>query len=622
MWTSTAASGFGDRMIMLAGLALLGGMVAGVDATATQASTQFWFFLPYLVFSVVGGWLADVMPRKWLLLLCDEFRGVILLLAAWQTAQMAGSAQIAPDAVWFNLAGIDFMQTWRVCGILFLIGIFAATFNPTRNAIIPQIIPTPQLTAGNAIILVINIVASQVGLLAGQKIISQTDAASVKRGLLIGAAFYIVSGTFFAFLKPVESAAREARGTGPRSLFMSSDYVRRHRRVAILIVLNLLIWPAAAVVTSALFGLGKMHYNLAGDALLRHFAFLSVALGVGMLVGAAIVSAISVRRESPIVYMTAIAGAGLAIVLLAAVPWLPIAYLACLLIGICGNIAIVAILTLIQSMTPNYVRGRIMGLNALLSTALSVVTYLSIWRLPDADRNIVPVMFVLGPGLVIVGAWGLLAHLRSGPTGQANTNVLWHLNRLFVLVWHRLRWTGRENIPSGGSGDSGDSGGVIFASNHTTGLDPLLIQAACPRRVRWLMIDKYQLRALNFVWRAVKPISFTLGDKATAQVRAVVEALDAGEVVGIFPEGGLQRDVRELQPFGAGVVMIAQRSGAPVVPVWIAGTPRKKSLLAHLLWPSRSRVRFGEPYIIDANADRDAALEELKQRMLALTENR
>ena len=51
MWTSTAASGFGDRMIMLAALALLGGLAANESSTAIQAGTQFFFFLPYIFFS-------------------------------------------------------------------------------------------------------------------------------------------------------------------------------------------------------------------------------------------------------------------------------------------------------------------------------------------------------------------------------------------------------------------------------------------------------------------------------------------------------------------------------------------------------------------------------------------
>src|SRR5690625_5006019 len=101
MWTSTAASGFGDRMIMLAGLALLGGLVAGThNSTSVQASTQFWFFLPYILFSMPAGWIADRVPRKWLLFACDESRGIILLLSFFAVAAATGVSALPPQYHW------------------------------------------------------------------------------------------------------------------------------------------------------------------------------------------------------------------------------------------------------------------------------------------------------------------------------------------------------------------------------------------------------------------------------------------------------------------------------------------------------------------------------------------
>ena len=132
MWTSTAASGYGDRMIMLAALAMLGGMAAGADVSAVQASTQFWFFLPYLLFNLVGGWLADHLPRKWMLLSCDEARGLILLASFFVLGGLSGAAPLPQES------------QWKVYTALALIGCFAAIFNPTRNAIVPQIVrPQP-----------------------------------------------------------------------------------------------------------------------------------------------------------------------------------------------------------------------------------------------------------------------------------------------------------------------------------------------------------------------------------------------------------------------------------------------------------------------------------------------
>jgi len=610
MWTSTAASGFGDRMIMLVALALLGGMVAGVDATATQASTQFWFFLPYLIFSMVGGWLADLMPRKWLLMACDELRGLILLGAAAMAWSMTGSAQLPPDAVWFSFAGVEVLQTWRVYTTLLAIGIFAATFNPTRNAIIPQIIPTPQLTVANAVILVINVVASQIGLLLGERIISQDDAGTVRTGLLLGAAFYLVSGVFFAFLKPLQTIRPRAARMRPRALLAAATYTRRHRQVAILVGLNVLIWPAAAIVTSAFFGLGKMHYGLTGDPLLAHFAYLSVTLGVGMLLGAALVSLLSVRRESPIIYLTAIAGAGLGVLILAAVPLRPVAFAACLMIGLCGNVAIVAILTIIQSITPNFMRGRVMGLNTLLNTTLSVLTYFAIWRLPNADANIASVMYVLGPLLMGVGVFGLARYLPRGPLARRDANAFWHLNRLFCFVFHRVRFIGKHRVPRDGA--------VVLASNHTSALDPFVLQAGLNRKARWLMLTAYLLWPARPLWRAIEPIALDRESSDSVKLRSVAQELRHGELVGIFPEGGLQRSVRQLQPFQPGAAVMARLGKAVIVPAWVAGTPVADSMLRHMLQPSRTVVVFGRPWTPDKHAEPEAVMAELRKRILAL----
>lgn len=610
MWTSTAASGFGDRMIMLAALALLGGMVAGVDATATQASTQFWFFLPYILFAMVGGWLADIVPRKWLLLACDEMRGAILLLAAAMAWTMTGSAQIPPDAVWFSLGGLEVLHTWRVYAILFAIGIFAATFNPTRNAIIPQIIPTHQLTVANALILVINVIASQIGLLLGERIISQGDATTVRTGLLLGAGFYLISGLFFAFLKPIQTVRPRAARMHPRALLAAAGYTRRHKRVAILVGLNVLIWPSAAVVTSALFGLGKLHYGLEGDPLLAHFAYLSVTLGVGMLIGAALVSLIGTRHESPLVYLPAVSGAGLGIVILTAVPVLPIAYAACLMIGIFGNIAIVATLTLIQSITPNHMRGRVMGLNTLLNTTLSVITYFAIWRLPNADTNIRFVMYALGPLLIGVGILGLVRYLPTGPLHRRDANVFWHLNRLFSFVFHRVRFVGKHRVPRDGA--------VVLASNHTSAFDPFALQAGLNRKVRWLMLTPYMLGIAKPLWTAIKPIALDRDSSDSVKLRKVAQELRKSEIVGIFPEGGLQRRERELKDFQPGAAVMAKLGKAVIVPAWIAGTPEADSMLRHLFQPSRVVVVFGEPFTPARDAEPEQVMDELKQRMLAL----
>ena len=599
MWTSTAASGFGDRMIMLGAWALLGALKQDtVDATAIHASTQFWFFLPYIFISIPGGWLADRLPRKWLLLSCDELRGLILLLAFYVVAQAAGPADIPDD------------HHWKVYLALFAIGSFAAIFNPTRNAIIPQIVPTRQLQSGNAVILVINVVASMIGMLVGGYIIKADAASSVRNGLLMGALFYLVSGTFFAFLRPTREPIVE--GAESRSFYQACVYVSRHTRIISLIILGVLVWSSAAAVSSGIPGVVKSHYGFTGDAVTKAFTQISAAMGAGLLVGAAVVVLVQTRRESPAMSLASLAIVGVNVLLMASVPWLPLTYATAFFIGVFGNVVIINVLTLLQSVTPNYMRGRVMGINSMVNTIFSVATYWMIWQLPNSDRNILIALYGLSMALIAFGLIGLVRYLSHGPMPNRMANACWRLDRLFCMVWHRVDVRGRQNVPIDGP--------VILASNHTSALDPFLIQAGSQRMVRWLMLTQYELKPLGFLWRAIKPISLDRDNGDVNKLRKIIDVLKDGQLVGIFPEGGLQRRVRELQPMESGIGMIARRSGATIVPVWIAGPALSDSMLVHILKPSRSSVTYGKPYKPEPGMDAKQITEDLRERLLTLSQ--
>lgn len=634
MWTSTAASGFGDRMIMLAALALLGGLAAGGDSTSTQAGTQFFFFMPYLFFSVLGGWAADRLPRKWLLMVCDEARGLLLLLAVFLVASTTDMGFIPPDAVWFSfpwpeplrdlslgswaITGNEFAayQTWKVYAMLFAIGIFAAIFNPTRNAIVPQLVERQQMQPANAVVLVINVVFSMIGMIVGGRIISPDEASSVQTGLLVGALFYLISGSFFAFMKPKDTRILMEH-EAPRaavSLWDAMKYVACHRRVIWLILIDVLVWGAAATMYSGVIGLCKVHYGLAGDDLMKEFTQVSASLGFGMLAGAVVIGLIRTRQQAPLVMGVALAIAGINVLLVSVLPIPFVTYFGAFLVGVAGNVAIVSVISLLQSIAPNAVRGSVMGLAAMTTTVVSVTIYGAIWQLPDADEKIIYVLYVLGPLLVLVGLSYALHYLTHGPMPTAGSNFFRHLIRFFCLVWHRLEWSGRHHIPQ--------TGPVILASNHTTALDPFILQSACPRQIRWLMLTSYRFKALNFFWKIINPIFIddSNGELANAstQVRQVVKRLKEGDILGIFPEGGLQYDNRILKEFEDGVAVTGKLGKAQIVPCWIEGTPRSKSLLTHFLKPGHCRIAFGEPFTPDRKAKPEDITAELRRRMLEL----
>ena len=609
MWTSTAASGFGDRMIMFAALALLGGLAEGMDSTSANAGINFWFFLPYVCFALIGGWVADRLPRKWVLFTCDESRGLLLLYSFFSLAGAGGIAALVVE------------DHWRVYAMLFGIGIFAAVFNPARNAIVPQIVDRTQLQPANALVTVIGVVFSMIGMIVSSWLISPDDAGTVRHGLLIGAMFYLVSGSFFAFMNP-RPPSRGAAGGLPEedrqsvSLASAMVYAARHQRVIRLIGLDVLVWSAAALMLSAAIGVCKVHFNLSGDALLEEFAIVGALLGFGMLAGAAVTAVIRTRQESGTVISVALVLAGVSVLVVAAVPIKFFTYIGSFSIGVFGNVAIVTVMSLLQSITPNHVRGAILGLNAMASTLLSVLIYFVIWRVPGADNWIVPVLLTLGPILAGVGLITLVRYLRSGPMPTSWGNAWRHLVRLFVFVVHRASFKGRHHIPHDGP--------VILSCNHTTGLDPFVLQSASPRIIRWLMLTSYRFRILEPFWRICDPICLDIQkgadkhDRGTKQVRKIVDRLKAGEVVGMFPEGHLQKDNRVLKRFQPGVATCARLAKAAIVPCWIDGTPRSRNMLVQLLRPTHTTLYFGEPFTPEKGDSPADITAELRRRMIAL----
>lgn len=169
--------------------------------------------------------------------------------------------------------------------------------------------------------------------------------------------------------------------------------------------------------------------------------------------------------------------------------------------------------------------------------------------------------------------------------------------RIFTRAFTRLRIEGDiDAIPRNGP--------VIIASNHASNLDPLVLGGwlvpVVGRRIHWL--GKKELFGWPVVgWLArhggVHPV-----DRGGADVEAFRLAqriLDEGNILVVYPEGtrsrnGVLGDARD------GVALLALRTGAPIVPVGIAGS--------HRVWPRGRKIpkpggrvvlRIGAPLLLE-----------------------
>lgn len=151
-------------------------------------------------------------------------------------------------------------------------------------------------------------------------------------------------------------------------------------------------------------------------------------------------------------------------------------------------------------------------------------------------------------------------------------------------------------------------GQVIVIANHTSFVDGLLLAMTCRRLGRSLrLLATAGVFRAPLIGRVVRRLGFIPVQRGTDQARdsldAAVQALRAGEAVGLFPEGRLTRDPH-LWPEQArtGAVRLALRTGAPIVPVAIRGADElvgrgghARRLLRNFVWTPRVEVLVGEP---------------------------
>ena len=168
--------------------------------------------------------------------------------------------------------------------------------------------------------------------------------------------------------------------------------------------------------------------------------------------------------------------------------------------------------------------------------------------------------------------------------------MIYRLTWLFCVLVFRIllrgRVSGTHHVPR--------TGAVIIASNHISNLDPPLISTATPRPC-WYLAKEELFRFPPFAWFITRlgavAVKRAAGDRAA--LKRCLEILETGRALVIFPEG-TRSATGKLGEAEMGVGMMAYRSGAPVVPVYVTGTD---ALMPRSGRPRLARVTMsvGEP---------------------------
>jgi 1-acyl-sn-glycerol-3-phosphate acyltransferase len=191
----------------------------------------------------------------------------------------------------------------------------------------------------------------------------------------------------------------------------------------------------------------------------------------------------------------------------------------------------------------------------------------------------------------------------GGALAWAVRDPWWAATRVLVesslRLAHRWRIVGAANIPL--------QGPAVLASNHVSPIDPFAIGLAATvrlRAIRYLAAAEFFERPIGGFWlRRIRMIPIRRGRGDRAALDAAVDALRRGELVGIFPEGGIG-DGDVVRKGHSGVARLALGAGVPVIPVGLWGTQRRWSrhgLKGGLPLRPRAAIVLGAPIAVDAD---------------------
>jgi 1-acyl-sn-glycerol-3-phosphate acyltransferase len=183
--------------------------------------------------------------------------------------------------------------------------------------------------------------------------------------------------------------------------------------------------------------------------------------------------------------------------------------------------------------------------------------------------------------------------------------------RFFLRQYFHFEVIGREKIPM--------TGPLVLASSHACFIDPMIVGAASPRVVQYMMYSTFYYTWARRIFQFYGALPIDEKDFRES-LRSGMYILENGGCVGVFPEGAMTFDGNML-PAKPGALFLAQKTGAPVVPLAIKGNfeawPRTRAI------PRRSKITViaHDPFVIEKGSSRKqlAALTERMMDQLAAT---
>lgn len=513
------------------------------------------FIAPFVLFSATAGQLADKYEKGAFIRFVKSLEIAVMAIAA--AGFITRTAELLYIAV-------------------FLMGLHSTLFGPVKYAYLPQHLNDSELTGGNGLVEMGTFVAILAGTIAGGLLAkggSEAAPAIAVTCLAIAVVGRVVA--HFIPSSPAPEATLKVNWNPFTETWRNLKIAARDRTVFNSLLGISWLWFVGSVFLTSFTPFA--HDVLHGDESVVTLLLATFSIGIGL--GSLACERLSGRKvEIGLVPFGSIGMTLFAVDLWLAsrglkfVPgtnvrevadflgdwhsWRVMADL--FLLAMFGGFFSVPLYALIQSRAEPSHRARIIAANNILNALFMIVSSLMAKALLDAGLTLPQLFLVVG----LMNA-AVAAYIYTLVPEFLMRFICW----LLVHSVYRLEKRGLENIP--------EHGPAVLVCNHVSFVDPLVILAASPRPIRFVMDHRiFKTPVISFVFRTGKaiPIAPAKEDEKLLEAAydSVAKALEEGELIGIFPEGRIT-DTGELYPFRGGVRRIVDRTPVPVVPLALKG---------------------------------------------------
>ncbi len=506
------------------------------------------FILPFLLFSATSGQLSDKWEKTRMIHLVKNLEVAIMALAAWG----------------FMAANVPILL---LC--TFLMGVHSTLFGPVKFAYLPQVLSDRELTGGNGMVEMGTFVAILLGNVVGGILVAEPG---------VGPQHVAIACVLLALVgRGVAQFIPRLPATDPGLRINWNPFTETWR--------NLRLAHGNPVVFRSLLGISWMWFF--GAVFLSQFpsfakevlhgdehvaSLLLVVFSIGIGIGSLLCEVLSRRHvEIGLVPMGAIGMSVFAIDLYFASNGLPpadalsvSAFMAqpahwrvmadLLLLSLFAGLYSVPMYALIQLRSQPTHRARIIAANNILNALFMIASSLIAGAMLGAGASIPQIFLAVGIANAVVAGYIFLL---------VPEYLLRFVAWLLSHVVYRFKVRGDEHIPTHGA--------AILACNHVSFVDAVLLMAASPRPIVFLMDHRiFKVPVLGWLFRLAKaiPIAPRAEDPVAyeAAFAKAREVLADDGLLGIFPEGGITKD-GTLQEFKGGIMKILEGAPVPVIPM-------------------------------------------------------